>query len=218
MPSTHALLALVLLLLGACGDGAKREPDERYLKASCTVDEECAKDRVCQKGADGKGTCEKGERSATAKADKEKAAMEARKAKEAEKKQTKPGEGRLTMRVCPVFKNTPEAIGTLVAKNLETNKESYIHMAQVVPDGQWEDEFTFWSLPPGKYEVVASYGIQIHGRAEVVKIKCHEKVKKDECKDEVVRLVEVLPLDKQPPPEVDKEGKPVKKPCDWLAE
>ena len=76
----------------------------------------------------------------------------------------------------------------------------------------------FWSLPVGQYEVTATYGIQVRGRAEVVKLKCHDKVKKAECKDEVTRLMEVVPLDKMPPPEMDKEGKPVKKACDWIVE
>lgn len=214
----HRFLILPLFLSTACGESQPEDRTAKYFKASCQSDDDCAKDRICQKNEKGEGTCEKGERSAAEKAAKEKAAIEARKAKAEAKKQTKPGEGRLTMRVCPVFKNTPEAIGTITAKHLETNQESYLHMAQEVVDGGWEDEFTFWSLPPGKYEVTASYGIQVRGTPQVVKIKCHEKVKKDECKDEVIRLVEVVPLDQMSPPEKDKDGKIIKKPCDWLAE
>ncbi len=214
-----ALLAPFFTTLVACGEGGGGEDrSAKYFKAACKVDDDCAKDNVCKKNEKGEGTCEKGERSAADEAARKKAEIEARKAKEEAKKQTKPGEGRLEMRVCPVFKNTPEAIGTITAKHIESGKEHFIHMAQVVVDGGWEDQFTFWSLPLGKYEVKASYGIQVRGRAEVVDIKCHEKIKKDECKDEVIRLVEVVLPEQMPPPEKDKDGKVLKKPCDWLAE
>jgi len=218
-PLAAALGALVSLVsLVACEGGGGEDRTAKYFKSACQADGDCAKDHVCKKNEKGEGSCEKGERSAADEAARKKAELDARKAKEEAKKQTKPGEGRLEMRVCPVFKNTPEAIGTITAKHLESGQEHFIHMAQVVSDGGWEDQFTFWSLPLGKYEVKASYGIQVRGRAEVVDIKCHEKIKKDACKDEVIRLVEVVLPEKMPPPEKDKDGKILKKPCDWLAE
>ena len=209
--------AVFALCLAACGNGSKEDPASKFLKASCKSDDACAEGFVCQI-TDGNGTCVKGERSKADQAAKAKAEAEERARKEAAKRETKPGEGRLEARICPLFKNTPEAIGTLIAKHVETGKETYIHLAREVPDGSWQDVFTFWSLPVGQYEVTATYGIQVRGRAEVVKLKCHDKVKKAECKDEVTRLMEVVPLDKMPPPEMDKEGKPVKKACDWIVE
>ncbi|MEZ4465722.1 MAG: hypothetical protein R3F60_00005 [bacterium] len=210
-------LAVFALCLAACGSGSKEDPADKFMKASCKSDDACAEGFICEM-KDGNGTCVKGERDKAALAAKAKAEEEERKAKEAAKRETKPGEGRLEVRICPLFKNTPEAIGTIIAKNVETGKETYIHMAREVPDLSWQDIFTFWSLPLGAYEVTATYGIQVKGRAEVVKLKCYDKVKKSECKDEVIRLMEVVPPDQLPAPEKDKDGNVIKKPCDWIVE
>ncbi|MCB9534950.1 MAG: hypothetical protein H6704_01710 [Myxococcales bacterium] len=213
------LLPMILgLAASACGPA---EPDKSkfHTAASCESDDDCAKGFICKEK-----TCQKGERTAAELAAMKKAKDEAKQKARAEavkkKQTTKPGEGRLTVRICPVYKNTIESIGTVVAKNTETKKEHLMHLAREIPEGDWADEFTFWSLPPGTYEVTASYGISKNGIADTVQLKCDDKHIKDKkaCKDDVVRIMEVVPLDKMAPPEKDKDGNPIKKPCDWQAE
>lgn len=208
-------LLLVLPCLIACGESQQSDPRAKFMTASCKSDDTCAKGFVCQDG-----TCQKGERSKEelAKREADKKAEAARKL--AEKRQVKPGETRMEVRVCPVFKNTPEAIGTITAKHAETGKEHHIHMALVTDEGGWQDVFTYWSLPLGKYEVTASYGINVRGQAETVLLKCHDSIVKNEkvCKNKVIRLMEAVPLDQIPPKKKDDKGEEIKIPCDWIVE
>lgn len=217
-PSFFAALCAVFTIASVtigCGDAQKSDPRNKFMTASCESDKTCAKGFICKAG-----TCQKGQRSKEelARREAEEKAAEAKKL--AAKRATKPGETRLEVRVCPVFKNTPEAIGTLTAKNVKTGKEHLIHMALEVKDGGWQDVFTYWSVPPGEYEVTATYGINVRGRAETVMLKCHDKVIKDkkQCKNNVVRLMNAVPLDQIPPKKKDDKGNEIKKPCDWIVE
>lgn len=220
-----ALPALVFaglsaLALGGCGDAKKTDPRDKFMTASCKTDDTCAKGFICKDG-----TCAKGERSKAELAKKAAAEEAAEAKKEAAKRATKPGDTRLEVRVCPVFKNTPEATGTIKAKHVESGEEHLIHMALAVKEGGWQDVFTYWSLKPGNYEVTASYGINTRGHIETVLLKCHDKIIKDkkQCKDGVVRLIEAVPLDKIPPKKTEKDKKTgkmeeVKIECDWIVE
>ena len=211
---------LSTLALGACGDAKKTDPRDKFMTASCETDETCAKGFICSDG-----TCAKGERSKDEMAKKVAAKRAEAAKKEAAKRTTKPGDTRLEVRVCPVFKNTPEATGTIKAKHVESGEEHLIHMALAVKEGGWQDVFTYWSLKPGKYEVTASYGINTRGHIETVLLKCHDKIIKNKklCKDSVVRLIEAVPVDKIPPKETKKNEKTgemdeVKIACDWIVE
>lgn len=211
---------LSALALGACGDSQKADPRDKFMTASCKTDDTCAEGFICKDG-----TCAKGERSKAdlAKKAAEEAAEVAKKA--AEKTATKPGDTRLEVRICPVFKNTPEATGTIKAKHVESGEEHLIHMALAVKEGGWQDVFTYYSVKPGKYEVTASYGINTRGHIETVLLKCHDKIIKNKklCKDGVIRLVDAVPLDQIPPRETKKDEKTgemeeVKIECDWIVE
>lgn len=201
--------------LSGCGDSQKSDPRSKFMTASCKSDDNCGDDFICKDG-----TCQKGKRSKEELAKKEAAEKAEAARKLAEKRKVKPGETRMEVRVCPVFKNTPEAVGTITAKHTETGKEHHIHMALVTKEGGWQDVFTYWSLPLGKYEVTASYGINVRGHTETVLLKCHDKLIKDakQCKNKVVRLMEAVPLDQIPAPKKDDKGNEIKIPCDWIVE
>ena len=210
-----SLAATGLLLFGfGCEPGSSAE--ERLAKlrgaADCETDKNCGKGFVCTELK-----CVKGERTEAEKLAQEKAEEKIRMDAIAAKKVVKPGEGRLYVRICPVFKNTPEALGTITAKNQKTKKETFLHLAMVVPDGQWQDVFTFHSLPLGTYDVSVTYGIQSRGRPDVVKIKCDPKAKP--CRDEFVREIEVVLPKDEAPVKIDKTTKKVIKiKCDFQAE
>ena len=211
---------LTAVALGACGDAQKSDPRDKFMTASCKTDDTCAKGFICTDG-----TCAKGERSKDELA-KKAAAEKAEEAKKAAaKRATKPGDTQLEVRICPMFKNTPEATGTIKAKHVESGEEHLIHMALAVKEGGWQDVFTYYSLKPGKYEVTASYGINTRGHIETVLLKCHDKIIKNKklCKDDVVRLIEAVPLDKIPAKTTKKNEKTgemeeVKIACDWIVE
>ena len=206
---------VVLLLpfaLLACSDKkGSRFDDIKFAPAACKTDADCAKGFICTEK-----TCSQGERSAEELAAKRKAKAEEEAKKQAAKLAVKPGEGRMPLRLCPGFKNTPESIGTIVAVNQTTKKKHFLHLARETPDLGWRVEFLFPSLPLGVYDVTADYGIQKNGRADVVKLKCDPNAKP--CRDGTIReITVVLPKD-EPPVEMDENGKPKTRPCDWVAE
>ena len=216
----RALMFLSLLLLAACGgkgdEDAKQKKQKKWVTAAkCKVDKDCAKGFICK--GDTEKTCQKGERTAAEMKAMRKAANEARRKALEAKNTPDPGEGRLHVRVCPFFKNTPESIGTLVATNQATKKKHMLHMALETPDLGFRDQFVYRSLPLGKYDVTATYGIQKGGKPNVSQLKCDEKAKLP-CRDELIREIEVvLPAD-EPKPEMNDKGKPKKPPCDFIAE
>lgn len=206
-------LITTLVLAFGCTKPADEDKTKLFGKAKCETDEDCAEGFICEDKA-----CSAGARSPEEIAKAKQAALEKRQAEEARKTATKPGEGRLVVRICPGYKNTPESIGTIVATHQETKEKHFIDLALRVSDGGWESEFTFYSLPLGKYDVTASYGIQVRGQPDGVhKLKCHEEAKKG-CRDEVVREFEVLLPKDTPPPAKYPDGRHQMKDCDWSAE
>ena len=205
-------LYLLPIALMACSDKkGSRFDDIKFAPAACTTDQDCAKGFICSEKV-----CTKGERSATELAAQRKAKADEKAKKAAAKLVVKPGEGRMRIRLCPGFKNTPESIGTVVAVHQTTKKKNFLHLARETPDLGWRVEFLFPSLPLGVYDVTADYGIQKNGRADVVKLKCDPKAKG--CRDETIReITVVLPKD-ETAPELDEKGKPKPRPCDWVAE
>lgn len=209
-----ATATLLLLSTTGCEGGSTAEDRLKALQkpAVCKADTDCGDGFVCEKDI-----CTKGERTAAEKKAKEKAEEKARMKAIAAKNVVKPGEGRLKVRVCPVFKNTPEALGTIIAEHQKTKKKTFLNLAMIVPDGGWEDRFVFPSLPLGTYDVTVKYGIQSRGRPDLVQIKCDPKAKP--CRDELIRELEVvLPKDEVPAKVDKKTGKPIKRPCDFQAE
>ena len=197
-------------LIGCKGGG---ESDYKPPAAKCESDKDCGKGFICTDKV-----CVKGKRSAEEIAKRKKAELEAKQKARAAKKATKPGEGRLYVRLCPGFQNTPESIGTIVAKNNKTGKQYVKHLALDVQEGGWETEFTFWSVPLGEYTVTAKYGIQVKGQPDISQLKCDERVDKKLCPDgvSVIKTV-ILPKD-EAPREKDKDGTFKRRPCDFSAE
>ena len=208
---TGALLGLL-----AC-ESNKPDLKKFITAAKCATDDDCGEGFICKAAEGGGKTCQKGERTAAERAAAQKAKREAQKAALAAKRRVKPGEGRLRVRLCGGFKNTPESIGTVIATHQKTKKQHFIHLAREVDDLGWQEIFTFWSLPLGTYDVTVDYGIQKGGVAHTVKMKCDKRTKLP-CREEVIREIEVVPPEKEPPPQKDKEGKEKKPPCDWLVE
>ena len=206
-----AIMAVALFGLGC--DGKKEDPYAKFktAPAPCETDSNCIKGFICK---DKK--CTKGERSAAELAEKAKTEAEAKKKAAAKKNAVKPGEGRLYVRLCPGFKNTPSAIGTVMAVHQETKKRHPLHLALLTPEGGWKTEYRYPSLPLGKYDVTANYGVNVRGKVEVVNLKCDPKAKP--CRDKTIREMEVvLPAD-EPAREKGPDGKPKFKACDWVAE
>lgn len=219
---THRLIlslaAASALSLSGCD---KKKDDDLGIalsKAKCAADDECADGFICETDGDDK-VCKKGERSAEEKA-KMAADEKAKKAAEAEAKKPKgpkEGESTLTVRLCPGFINTLNATGTIHAKHQETGKYHPLHMSLELKEGEAETEFTFPSLPLGKYDVTVDYGILVKGRPDVVKLKCSKKA--EPCRDEIIREMEVVAFaDTYKPGAKDKDDKPVYKDCDFDAE
>lgn len=201
------------LLIGVgCSAAKDEEPEWKKNPVVCEDDSKCAKGFVCTDKI-----CQPGERSA--------AELEARRKSEAAAtadeatapKAPEAGHGRLRVRICPGFKRTIESIGTLAAVHQETKKRHLIHLAMYVEEGDIESEFTFPNLPLGMYDVTARYGVQIKRQPpETVQLKCHEKAKP--CRDGVIRELEVIPPEKEPPVKMTDAGTPEKKDCDFWAE
>ncbi len=125
------LLLLALFAMAGCekGEGSKANDSKKWVTAAkCKTDKDCADGFICN-GEDGKKTCQKGERTAAEKAAKKKADDEAHKKRLAAKHTPDAGQGRLHVRICPFFKNTPESIGTITAVSQATKKKTQLHMA-----------------------------------------------------------------------------------------
>ncbi len=214
------MLGLVAFGLVGCGGDAAEEATKKQNKwltaAKCKTDKDCAKGFICN-GEDGKKTCGKGERTAAEKAATKKAKNEARKKKQEAARTPDAGHGRLYVRICPFFKNTPESIGTITAVSQTTKKKQQIHLALVTPDQGYRDEFVFRSLPPGKYDVTATYGIQKGGKPNVAQLRC-DLTTKLPCRDDLVREIDVVLPKDEPPVEKNEKGKVKKRPCDFIAE
>lgn len=206
-------IALFTLPLFACDGpgGQDRLNAAIYDAADCEKDSDCIKGFICKEKK-----CLKGKRTAAEKAAERKAKADARRKKAEARKQVKPGEGRLHVRLCPAFKNTPESIGTIVAVNQKTKERHMVHLATETPDLGYQSVFTFYSLPLGKYDVSCSYGIQVRGIPDVQKMKCDKKAKP--CREELIREMEVVLPENEPKPEMDDKGKVKMKPCDFQAE
>lgn len=210
------IFALLALALG-CQSPEGGDARSRLLGAApakCETDQQCGDGFTCQDNR-----CLPGERSAT-----ERAALQAAEAKKAAdeaalKAKPKEGEGRLIVRICPGFKNTPEAIGTLIATHQETKQRHLLHMAMEAPDLGWQMEFTFRSLPLGVYDVTADYGIQKGGVPDVVRLPCDKKAPKARpCREDTIREMTVVPPEKEAPREKNEKGEDKLKDCDFIAE
>ena len=204
--------SLYLLLFFALSLSACKGKKEAQRGGSCKKDSDCIAGWICKENF-----CMQGQRSAAEiaaqKEAKRKAKEEKRKAKEAKKRQTKTGEGRLHVRICPFFKNTDDAVATLIAVNKETNKRHLKSLHLEVSKDSMKDVFTFYSLPTGTYEVTAKYGVQVNGQFDTHKLKCDPKNTERECNDEVSRTVKVEVAKTKLEEDLKK-----KLPCDWIAE
>lgn len=206
---------IVVTLTALTALGCQKTADDgksRFLEAAtCETDETCADGYICTEGR-----CKEGKRSAEEIAAKKAADAKEKAEAEAAKNRPKDGEGRLIVRICPGFKNTPEAIGTLIATHQETKSRQLLHMAMEAPELGWQMEFTFRSLPLGTYDVTADYGIQKGGVPDVVRLECDPKAKP--CRDKTIReMTVVLPKDEAPRKKNDK-GEIELKACDFVAE
>jgi hypothetical protein len=200
---TLSLTLFTLSLLSAC------TPTETRRKGgSCKSDDDCLSGWVCEANF-----CMEGERSASevaAREAKEKAAREAKKKAElAKKTTTKPGEGRLSVKICPYFRNVSSSAGSVVATHTETKQRHIISLQMEVPKESQQSEFTFYSLPLGEYEVYATYGLQVDGKFDTHRLKCDPKATKRACRGDELRVVKVTL-----PSEPDKTAGE----CDWVAE
>jgi hypothetical protein len=199
---------LMLLLSILCLSLACSQKEQKKRGASCKSDEDCLAKWICEEQF-----CVKGKRDIK---ELEAKALEEqqRKAKEKEdafkrKTTTKPGEGRMTVKLCPFFRNTDVAVGTIYATHQQTKQKFMLAMHLETPKYLEKSEFTFYSLPLGKYDVYLDYGIEGGGRFDVKKMKCDPK-NKGICQDETTREIEVVL------PENEKMIE--NRPCDWIAQ
>lgn len=198
----------------ACNERITQKPV--FEAAACTQDSECAKDCICKDGH-----CQPGERTLE-----EKRAMYAKeheereakkKAAEAKKNELKPGEGRLTVRICPGFYNNDKSIASLTAIHQTTGERYYLNLAREIPEDAFADLFTFPSLPLGKYDVTAKYGVIHGGVADNITLDCYKDVIK-QCKNKQIREMEVVLPENVPQPKKDKDGNPIRQACDFWME
>lgn len=196
-------LSLCALILSGCSDDKKKRRG-----GSCKADEDCLGGWICEEQF-----CTPGERSASELAAKKEALKQAREAKkkalEAEKTKTKPGQGRVSFKICPYFRNVSSSVGSIIATHTQTKERSIISLQMETEKNAQRSEFTFHSLPLGTYEVYANYGIQVDGKFDTHRLKCDPKGTKRACKGDEVRVVEVVPPDQQPKAPLE---------CDWIAE
>jgi hypothetical protein len=202
-----ALTCFLILGMSAC----KGKVDQ-VRGGSCKKDSNCISGWICEDHF-----CVEGKRSATEiaaqKEAKRKAKEAKRKAKAAKKLQTKSGEGRLHVRICPFFKNTDDSVATLIAVNKKTKKRHLKSLHLEVNKDSMKDLFTFYSLPLGDYEVSAKYGVQVNGVFDTHTLKCDPKNTSRSCEGEVKRIVKV----ELPQGSLEDDLKK-KYPCDWVAE
>lgn len=221
---TRLVLALTLIFaLPACEKSTdktaagKDAPPSAPVPASCQWDEDCANPKyICMYEK-----CVKGERSEEAKK-----AIEAQRKADAEKARLKaeadrppgPGEGRLMVRICPFVRKTGQFTSKVTAKSKATGQETTLLLEELLRPDQVQSEFLFRKLPVGEYEVTADYGVKVGQQRDVVQLKCDKKAKQPCAKDKLTRLMTVVPVDQEPAPKIGENGKPEKKPCDWVAE
>ena len=183
----------------------KKKPTGAY----CKGDSDCAEGWICEASYCAQGERDQKEVLARKKA-KQEAKEKRRKEREIKKRQTKPGEGRVTFRICPFFKNTSDSVGSIGLIHLETKKREIMSLQMEVTKDSMQSEFTFYSIPLGKYEVYATYGVESNGRFDTHRLKCDPKVTTRPCKNDELRIVEVvLP---------ENDVKKIRPDCDWIAE
>ena len=205
-PLTLLTLAALLALAALSGCNSEKK---KVRGGSCKVDDDCAEGWIC----DPERFCTPGQRSASELAAREKAEAEARErervAREAERQVTQKGEGRLSVKICPFFKNVSDSVGSVIAVHAETKRRHILSLQMETAKGNMRSEFTFPSLPLGKYSLTANYGIQVNGVFDTHPLKCDPKATRRECVDGGTRLVEVVL------PESDSKAALE---CDWVAE
>jgi hypothetical protein len=182
--------------------------EEKKRGASCKTDEDCLSKWICEDQFCVKGKRDPKELEAKALEEQQKKAKEKEEALK-RKQTTKPGEGRMTVKLCPFFRNTDVAVGTIYATHQDSKQKFMLAMHLETPKYVEQSEFTFYSLPLGKYDVHLDYGIEGGGRFDVTKMKCDPK-NKGICKDETTRVIEVVL------PENEKAVE--NRPCDWIAQ
>lgn len=212
--SPWAALSL-LFVVGGVGCEKKEPPPPPAAK--CQTDKDCAQGFICTGDAEDL-RCQKGERSAAEIAEAQKKVLAEKQAKAEAAKAVKPGEGRLYVRLCPGFTNTIESIATVVAVHQETQSRHILNLALEIPEGGWETEFAFPSLPLGTYDVSVTYGIQVKGRPDTHPLLCDEKVRKNCKEDGKVREIAVVLPEDEPEREKKEDGSFKRRPCDFSAE
>ena len=194
---------LITLCCVACSDSKKKRRG-----GSCKTDEDCISGWICEERF-----CTPGERSASELAERRAAAKQAREAKqkkrEAQRMVTKPGQGRISFKVCPYFRNVSSSVGSIIATHKQTKERHVISLQMETKKNEQRSEFTFYSLPLGAYEVYANYGIQVGGKFDTHRLKCDPKNTDRGCKGEELRVVEVVTPDKMPKTPLG---------CDWVVE
>lgn len=148
-----------LLLFGVlgCDDSNERR---NALLAGCKSNDDCPKGLVCEKTQCRQPSAEK---------PKAKPAPAAKPAPKAEV-------GDLSVRLCPGYWGKSHNTGTVIAKNIKTGKKKYLSMPRVVADGEFEDTFSFPSLPYGDYEVSLFTGVIAQGKQDLMKVPCAQKM------------------------------------------
>ena len=204
----YSFLFLGLMwVMGGCNS------DNRFLEVDCKSSKDCAdgwlcgSNKVCKKDT---RTPEEIEAARKAEIEKLKAKKEAeRLARLKAKTSTKAGEGKMVLKICPFFKNTDVSVGSIIATHQKTKKRHILNLQMETEKDSTQATFTFYSLPLGKYDVVAKYGVQSNGVFDTHKLKCDPKSTARSCKEELTREIEVVL-----PKEASKEDTG----CDWIAE
>jgi len=190
-------------MIAGCSDSKSKRRG-----GSCKVDDDCISGWICEERF-----CTPGERSAAELAARKEALKKEREAKqkalEAKKTQTKPGEGRVSFKICPYFRNVSQSVGSIVATHTQTKERHIISLQMETKKNEQRSEFTFYSLPLGPYEVYANYGLQVDGKFDTHRLKCDPKGTARGCKGDELRLVEVVTPDKASKAALE---------CDWVAE
>ena len=211
MKYTALIFSFSLMILSLTFPGCNSE--NRFLEIDCKSSSDCADGWLC--GANKK--CKKDTRTpeeieAARKAEIDRIKAEKEKKRQAElkaKTETKAGEGKMVITICPFFKNTSDSAGSIIATHQKTKKRHIINLQMEVDKDSTQATFTFHSLPLGKYDVIAKYGIQVNGVFDTHKLKCDPKSTNRSCKESVIREVDVV---------LSKDASKASNGCDWIAE